>query len=658
MRKHIHISAILLLLILCLIPTHGVFAADGTTAVVGTTTEIINLLIKLASRARTIPAILAGKLMSNDFIYASWLGLDKSLFTMWNYMKNFANFTLWFMLVFKIAKSLFTKDAFSIKKELPNFLLASIVVNMSWFLMGTLIDVANVATAAVGSFPQALLSENVIKSADYDNLNVSIPDKICVNLDKWEQKCSETFTTTQKIDRIRARFNDMSWPLLYIGSSIYRFQEYNLTNQETNSASSLMTGTIIKLLMLLMYIAPILALFVINLKRIFYLWLRIVFSPIIVLWEILNIGALKKMWDWAFSVKEILWMVFQPVFVIGWMAIVLILGVSMFQVMWWHPGSVNKTEQISKVFGSAEIISAPGSSTFHSTTAWSEITFVWDIFKDIAWYAGWLVWYLIITTFVIMLLWAVVKMSTSSSKIAWWTFDKITWLGKDLITGMNIIPVWASKVSLASMMNSVNPESGENMLTKSINKFTNDKNTAANKALWWAFYNSSLGKWMQNIYGKNSFSYRNNPVRDIGDDEQNKVHELSESNWLNMQSFTWKLSEILRESQKENKDKKITLQSNEFKQSVFNAIKHNAGLKTEVISWLKLWTDDKLTQDALFDWESQSSKLFLDYLQKSLSWNNILKTSEFQWGNINIDKLDFAIFGGGERRRWRDKEPE
>lgn len=35
---------------------------------------------------------------------------------------------------------------------------------------------------------------------------------------------------------------------------------------------------------------------------------------------------------------------------------------------------------------------------------------------------------------------------------------------------------------------------------------------------------------MQNIYGKNSFSYRNNPVRDIGDDEQNKVHELSESN--------------------------------------------------------------------------------------------------------------------------------
>lgn len=88
------------------------------------------------------------------------------------------------MLVFKIAKSLFTKDAFSIKKELPNFLLASIVVNMSWFLMGTLIDVANVATAAVGSFPQALLSENVIKSADYDNLNVSIPDKICVNLDK------------------------------------------------------------------------------------------------------------------------------------------------------------------------------------------------------------------------------------------------------------------------------------------------------------------------------------------------------------------------------------------------------------------------------------------------------------------------------------------
>ena len=108
------------------------------------------MLIKIASRARTIPAILAGKLMSNDFIYASGLGLDKTLFTMWNYMKNIANFTLGFILIVKIVKYLFaTKDLFSIKKDLPNFLLASILLNMSWFLMGTLIDISNVATAAV-----------------------------------------------------------------------------------------------------------------------------------------------------------------------------------------------------------------------------------------------------------------------------------------------------------------------------------------------------------------------------------------------------------------------------------------------------------------------------------------------------------------------------
>jgi hypothetical protein len=53
------------------------------------------------------------------------------------------------MMVYKIAKSLFAKDAFSIKKELPNFLLASVLVNMSWFIMGALLDVANVATSAI-----------------------------------------------------------------------------------------------------------------------------------------------------------------------------------------------------------------------------------------------------------------------------------------------------------------------------------------------------------------------------------------------------------------------------------------------------------------------------------------------------------------------------
>ena len=62
-------------------------------------------------------------------------------------------------------------------------LLAGILINMSWFLMGTLIDLANIGTAAVGAFPQALVSESVIQEQNFQKLNVSIPSKISIDLE-------------------------------------------------------------------------------------------------------------------------------------------------------------------------------------------------------------------------------------------------------------------------------------------------------------------------------------------------------------------------------------------------------------------------------------------------------------------------------------------
>jgi hypothetical protein len=68
-----------------------------------------------------------------------------------------------------------------------------------------------------------------------------------------------------------------------------------------------------------MFIAPLAALFIINLQRIFYLWLRIIFSPLIILMDDsiiklgkFDIGKIKE----KFTFKEILGMIFAPVLVI------------------------------------------------------------------------------------------------------------------------------------------------------------------------------------------------------------------------------------------------------------------------------------------------------------------------------------------------------
>lgn len=55
-------------------------------------------------------AFLAGKLMSNDFIYGTFIHLDSALFKLWNYMKNISNFILGFLFLFGALKSFFSES--------------------------------------------------------------------------------------------------------------------------------------------------------------------------------------------------------------------------------------------------------------------------------------------------------------------------------------------------------------------------------------------------------------------------------------------------------------------------------------------------------------------------------------------------------------------
>ena len=68
--------------------------------------------------------------------------------------------------------------------------------------MGTLIDVSNVATAAVGAFPQALMGDNLIKDKQIKALDVSIPSQILVHIN--EQNDIKIYTGgLKKLDAVR-----------------------------------------------------------------------------------------------------------------------------------------------------------------------------------------------------------------------------------------------------------------------------------------------------------------------------------------------------------------------------------------------------------------------------------------------------------------------
>ncbi|MEI7557989.1 MAG: hypothetical protein WCJ45_04080 [bacterium] len=58
------------------------------------TKDFLQTFLSLFSRLRVILAIIAGKLMTNDFVYGAFLHMDIYLRKIRNIMKNFANFAL------------------------------------------------------------------------------------------------------------------------------------------------------------------------------------------------------------------------------------------------------------------------------------------------------------------------------------------------------------------------------------------------------------------------------------------------------------------------------------------------------------------------------------------------------------------------------------
>ena len=106
------------------------------------------------------PALaLAWFALDNSMVYWSLFGLDAPLFLIWNIIKNIANFILWFMVLFEILKNFFTtweqgKKAFDVIKKA---LIAGVLIQASWFLMGAIIDISTIATYSIGGMPIAIL---------------------------------------------------------------------------------------------------------------------------------------------------------------------------------------------------------------------------------------------------------------------------------------------------------------------------------------------------------------------------------------------------------------------------------------------------------------------------------------------------------------------
>ena len=152
-----------------------VYAADSNTPSQSDTFQekAINWYEKLSFIQKTIYVVLypllvvAWKLADNSFVYWEVFGFDAVLWQLWNIVKNFANFGLWFLLVYKIFEFLLKwQKPWEMKKLLISWLIACVWIQASWFFMYVLVDVSTILAYWVWWLPISILKENTWDTTD------------------------------------------------------------------------------------------------------------------------------------------------------------------------------------------------------------------------------------------------------------------------------------------------------------------------------------------------------------------------------------------------------------------------------------------------------------------------------------------------------------
>ena len=143
-----------------------VYAADGETAtqreefskVVTEKAKLFDLYRKTGYVLLYPVVFLAGKLVDNSFVYWEVFGFDAVLWKLWNMVRNFANFWLWFIFLYYIFRFLIKNDKNKDWKRLIwRAMIAWIGIQASWFIMAALIDISTILIYWIWGLPLSIL---------------------------------------------------------------------------------------------------------------------------------------------------------------------------------------------------------------------------------------------------------------------------------------------------------------------------------------------------------------------------------------------------------------------------------------------------------------------------------------------------------------------
>lgn len=444
-----------------------VFVAQAYAATDDITSNIawfFDLILAIASWIWIILATMAGKLMTNDLLYWSFFHLDASLWTLWNIIKNFANFALWFIVLFAILKNIispFSKwsDKWKPISVIKNTLIAGILIQSSWFLMWAVVDLSTIMTSAIGSFPAQFIASDQEFQWDMQKSLWSLTKwKFIFDpantgaIAKWEptSKLSDDPDEMKKIlDTITPSYDSVAGPLLFLGFSVFELNnvgEWNSPTSGVDNWSDLFLSIWISAIVLIFFSLMMLLLFILNLFRILVLWIIIPLLPGIIILKVFGFDVWKGgIWELT-NIRNILMLIFKPVLMVWTLSLILVMLVlikNMISPPWSKTWEVLFEDQwnvsiVTTAHGQAD------DALYDSTMSvgWlMEFNMVWlkNTLADI-----------IVYFFGLFLVFFLVKMTATKWKTGIWFIDNsVEWIFSSfekIVTNLPIIPIWSGGV--------------------------------------------------------------------------------------------------------------------------------------------------------------------------------------------------------------------
>lgn len=299
--------------------------------------------------------------MTNDVIYGSFIWMDVLLWKVWNVMRTFANYIIWFILIFSIfALFLWWKfEQLNPVKIIPQLAIAAVLVNASWFLIWIMVDISNVMTYAVGTLPLKIADKKLVNDISMPNFSLKLQNQSkdafqvwimdgkkllpfceykplenwklqaktdCVFQSKWkyykysaweiidiENISSKTpMTFKHTFWEIQKKLWWMTWVLWTMYASLIDI--WSSVSYPSWSWTAMIWDVIFKFILLFALLIPLFTLAIILIVRAVFLWMFIVISPLVFLFTPIKHFE-KVLWE-KWKLTNLVSLIFLPVVVV------------------------------------------------------------------------------------------------------------------------------------------------------------------------------------------------------------------------------------------------------------------------------------------------------------------------------------------------------